>query len=111
MPELLAPLDQATRLQRATAHDMGSSLSQNATVQEVKAAVEALGSAYVKYGTAVADNGINGAMLRDITGEEIGDLGVTSLHKRRMLSEIEIFKANLPPAAGEPAGARSAAHI
>eukprot|EP00935_MAST-01C_sp_MAST-1C-sp1_P000282 g282.t1 len=82
---------------------MGSSLSQNATVQEVKAAVEALGSAYVKYGKAIADNGINGAMLRDITGEEIGDLGVTSLHKRRMLSEIEIFKANLPPAAGEPA--------
>ena len=72
---------------------MGSSLSQTATVQEVKAAVEALGSAYVKYGTAVADNGINGAMLRDITGEEIGDLGVTSLPKRRMLSEIEIFKA------------------
>jgi hypothetical protein len=71
---------------------MGSDLSKGATAAGVRSGVETLGVAYKPYGILVVDNGIDGNMLPALTDEEMDELGVTSsLHKRRVLTEIAIF--------------------
>jgi hypothetical protein len=72
-------------------------LSKGSTKEDVKDGLEGLGDAFSlkPYAEAAAMNGINGDTLYAITEAEMDDLGIVikSLHKRRMLKEIDIFRA------------------
>src|SRR5262249_22202717 len=58
------------------------------------------GLGFEQYAPAFRDNDIDGEVLRRLTGEDLRELGVTSIgHRRRLLDAITALSAEMPAVA------------
>jgi hypothetical protein len=81
-------------------------ISQRETSMDVLAWLEGLGLA--QYGEVFASNDIDGELLRDLTAEDLKELGIASLgHRKKLLAAIAALGpdggAARPPADAAPA--------
>ena len=95
-------------LELSLSHEMGASASKSAvtpmlpasalSASQVSEAVKVLGAPYAPYAEKIQENGIDGAFLEAITGEDLpgllADIGVTSgLHQKKLEIVFNSFKS------------------
>jgi hypothetical protein len=55
-----------------------------------------LGAGFVEYSNAVEENGVTGAVLLTLEGDDLDEIGMKKLHKKRILAEIDNIKGRAP---------------